>query len=299
MSSSTRQHRFDPSRPDFSPYGLTCVEWTPTPMLRPDQHNEIEINLLRSGSVTYLHGGAKTELRPGCLAVFWASVPHQIVSYTASEPYFVATIPFANVLQFRLPEAFVQRLLSGEMLQAADPSMAGEDFAQCARWLADLERPTSSRSSLVLLEMEARLCRFAHESPVAGQRYVARPSRSKATPGTPARTRSHGLNKVELMACIIAQRYREPLSVEKIGQMVGLHPNYAMGLFKKTFGTTLIDHITGHRIAHAKRLLVTSDAKILDIALDSGFNSVSRFNAAFRTAEGCTPREFRTAHGRT
>ncbi len=100
------------------------------------------------------------------------------------------------------------------------------------------------------------------------------------------------------MACIIAQRYREPLSVEKIGQMVGLHPNYAMGLFKKTFGTTLIDHITGHRIAHAKRLLVTSDAKILDIARDSGFNSVSRFNAAFRTAEGCTPREFRTAHGR-
>ena len=37
---------FNPERPDFSPYGFTCVRWTPTPMLRPDRHNEIEINFL-------------------------------------------------------------------------------------------------------------------------------------------------------------------------------------------------------------------------------------------------------------
>ena len=36
---------FDPSRPDFAPYGLTCVHWRPSPMRRPDHHNEVELNI--------------------------------------------------------------------------------------------------------------------------------------------------------------------------------------------------------------------------------------------------------------
>src|SRR6185369_11183095 len=89
-----------------------------------------------------------------------------------------------------------------------------------------------------------------------------------------------GLNKVEQIACLVAQRYTEPLTVDLIGKKVGLHPNYAMNLFKKTFGTTLIDYLTHHRVSHAQRLLVTTEKKIVEVALSSGFNSISRFNEA-------------------
>ena len=98
------------------------------------------------------------------------------------------------------------------------------------------------------------------------------------------------------MACLIAQRYTEPLTVEQIGKKVGLHPNYAMSLFKKTFGTTLIDYLTHHRISHAQRLLATTEKKIVEVAFSSGFNSISRFNEAFRRACGCSPREYRVRH---
>jgi AraC-like DNA-binding protein len=98
------------------------------------------------------------------------------------------------------------------------------------------------------------------------------------------------------MACLIAQRYTEPLTVEQIGGAVGLNPNYAMGLFKKTFGTTFVDYITHHRVSHAQRLLATSDEKIVEVAFGSGFNSLSRFNEAFRRACGCTPRVYRRQH---
>ena len=104
------------------------------------------------------------------------------------------------------------------------------------------------------------------------------------------------LNKVEQMACLIARRYTEKLTVEEIGRQVGLHPNYAMGLFKKTFGTTLIDYLTHHRVSHAQRLLATTDEKIVEIAFGSGFNSISRFNEAFRRECGCTPRAYRLQH---
>ena len=75
-----------------------------------------------------------------------------------------------------------------------------------------------------------------------------------------------------------------------------LHPNYAMNLFQKTFGTTLINYLTQHRVSHAQRLLATTDQTITDIAFNSGFNSISRFNDAFRRACGCSPREYRRSH---
>jgi AraC-like DNA-binding protein len=43
-------------------------------------------------------------------------------------------------------------------------------------------------------------------------------------------------------------------------------------------------------------LLATTDQKIVDIAFQSGFNSISRFNEAFRRGCGCTPRAFRAEH---
>ena len=45
----------------------------------------------------------------------------------------------------------------------------------------------------------------------------------------------------------------------------GLHPNYAMNLFRQTFGTTMTHFITEHRISHAQRLLVTTDEAILTV----------------------------------
>ena len=76
----------------------------------------------------------------------------------------------------------------------------------------------------------------------------------------------------------------KPAAPPEISKAVGLHPNYAMNLFKKAFGTTLIDYITHHRVSHVQRLLATTDKKIVDIAFSSGFNSMSRFNEAFREA---------------
>ena len=72
--------KFDPRRPDFAPYGLTCERWTPAAMVRPDRHNEVEINLLAKGSLTYLLGGRKETVAAGRLTAFWAAIPHQVIA---------------------------------------------------------------------------------------------------------------------------------------------------------------------------------------------------------------------------
>jgi AraC-like DNA-binding protein len=279
--------QFDPNRPDFTPYGFTCVRWSPSPMRRPDHHNEIELNLLHAGWVTYLLGGRKVRIEAGQLSAFWAAIPHQIIDYDGGTQYYVATIPLSWFLQCRLPDRLTQPLLRGEVLTETSLERMAFDRALFAQWTADLVSASESAKNIVMLEMEARLRRLAGNVPSPHDR-KRRNQRLTLQAG--------GLNKVEQMACLVAQRYTEPLTVAEISSTVGLHPNYAMNLFKKAFGTTLIDYLTSHRVSHAQRLLATTDEKIVEIAFSSGFNSISRFNEAFRRACGCTPRDYRAAH---
>lgn len=279
---------FDPNRPDFAPYGLTCVHWRPSPMRRPDHHNEIELNFLESGTVTYLLGGRKIVVDSGRLSVFWAAIPHQIIDFGRATSYFVATIPLQWFLQWRLPEHFVQPLLQGLLVSEPTTDRAVSDSQQFAHWEEDLLGEGAELQKAVLLEMQARLVRLALNLPV---RPAPKTNRGRMTTITDT-----GLNKVEQMACFIARNYTERLTVQQIGDCVGLHPNYAMNLFQKNFGTTLINYLTQHRISHAQRLLATTDQTIADIAFSSGFNSISRFNDAFRRACGSSPREYRRSH---
>jgi AraC-like DNA-binding protein len=272
---------FDHSRKAFTPYGLTCELWTPTRMNRPDQHNEIEINLLSEGTLTYLFGGRKVTIRSHEMTVFWAGVPHQIIDRSDDAPYFVATLPLPWFLQRRLPQPLVQRILHGEALAAPQAFASDEELFR--RWIDDLACHEAEREEIALLEIEARLRRLAYSLTSTPEPHaLVLPDEAPSA--------------VERMASFIARHYTEPLTIETISRSVGLHPNYAMNLFRKTFGTTLTTYLNENRVTHAQRLLVMSDASVLDVALDSGFGSLSRFNAAFKAVSGCSPRQYRKLH---
>ncbi len=288
MSQKNPPVSFDPNRPDFAPYGLTCVHWRPSPMRRPDHHNEVELNFLESGTVTYLLGGAKTVVEAGKLSVFWAAIPHQVIAFGDEPAYYVATIPLQCFLQWRLPENFVQPMLQGRLVSEPTDARADSDTQLLMHWEDDLQKKAPELERPVLLEMQARLIRLALNIP---SRPNSRRRRERLTTISDV-----GLNKVEQMACFIAQNYTQRLTVEQIGAAVKLHPNYAMNLFQKSFGTTLISYLTQHRISHAQRLLATAEQTVTEIAFQSGFLSISRFNDAFRRACGCSPREYRRSH---
>lgn len=281
---------FDPTRPDFSPYGFTCVRWTATAMPRCDRHNEIELNLLERGRLVYLMGGRRVTVHAGRLAAFWAGVPHQVLGFEGMSEYFVLTIPLAWFLQWRLPDHFTQPILHGATVVEPDAGRLASDRARFEAWVEDARIGSEERRHVSLLEVEARLRRLAQSAAPAANP-PQRPRRK-----SPAVLEPFQLSRAERMACFIALNYTEPLTAETIGRHVGLHPNYAMALFQRTFGTTLIKSVTQHRLSHAQRLLVTTGDQVVNIALDSGFGSLSRFNEAFRQSFGCTPREYRKAH---
>ena len=281
---------FDHQREEFTPYGFTCERWMPKTMPKADRHNEIELNLLGDGSLTYRIHGETVTIPAGRMAVFWATIPHQIVAFDREVPYTVATIPLSWVLQWKLPDVLIQPLLNGEMVVDSDSQRAVQDKEMFAHWTEDVQLSSPECLGIVQLEMEARLRRLALSMTAAKRKAEPAWEQNRAA------RRGGDMGKAERMACFLAQHYTEPLHIQDIAGHVDLHPDYASNLFQKTFGTTLNRYLTQYRISHAKRLLVTTDDKILDVALQSGFNSLSRFNAAFKSFCECTPRQYRKNH---
>jgi len=277
---------FDQRRQDFTPYGFSAEKWIPQRMPRPDRHNEIELNLLKSGSLTYLMAGRKVEICGDELAVFWAAIPHQIIFFEGSEPYLVATIPLAWFLQWKLPEPFVRAIMSGEVIKDTVDQRSAINSAMFERWTIDLLSLSAETRRTVQLEMEACIRRIAFSCPGA---------HGAAVPVLKGRSDAE-MSTAERLAAYVARHYTEKLTLAEVGRAMMLHPNYIAGLFRSTFGTTFLTHVNEYRISHAQRLLVTTDQKVLQIALASGFNSLSRFNAVFKKACGCTPREYRRRH---
>ena len=67
------------------------------------------------------------------------------------------------------------------------------------------------------------------------------------------------------------------------------------GFFAAQVGVTFIDYFTMVRITSAKRMLLQTDKKIVDIATEVGFSDYRYFSRVFRKYAGKTPSEFKTA----
>ena len=115
-------------------------------------------------------------------------------------------------------------------------------------------------------------------------------SRAEPTDAAPS---DRSLGAVEAMARFAAENYRQPVGTAEIARAAHLHPNYAMTLFRRRTGLTLLGYLTLQRVAHAQRRLLTTDDAVHTIALESGFGSIGRFYDAFKKQTGSSPRRFR------
>lgn len=237
-------------------------------MASPHTHPDIEVNFLFSGGFSYLHGGAITPVAAGRFTVLWGGVPHQTVAPGIVDPGIWITLPLAWFLQWQLPHGLQDRLLRGEIVSAR-PEAADRPLLE--RWLEDANSRHPGRRRVLLLEMEARFHRLALATARPRHRLHAGPE---------------GVGQIARVTRYIAEHYRDPLTVPAIAADAGLHPKYLMRVFKKQCGVSVWEYVTRLRVYHAQRLLITTDTKVVDVALESGFASVAPFYQAFQTYAG-------------
>jgi AraC family transcriptional regulator, melibiose operon regulatory protein len=261
--------------PRLEVFGLRVWHGAVMRMHAPHQHTEIELNLVETGGITYRFGARDLRLAAGEWMLFWGALPHHLTDTDPDTTLIWVTLPLSSFLRFGLPEAFSRRILHGHPGVARGAS----DLELFQRWTQDWLEPHGDTSRILELELEARLRRLARDL-----EWLAPPNRSEFNPDRAAR-----------LAGFIAEHHLEPLTMERVARAAGLHPHYAADLFKRSFGMTMLEYLTQHRVAHAQRLLATTDRSVLDIALESGFGSSSRFYVVFERATGRAPLEYRRA----
>ena len=92
----------------------------------------------------------------------------------------------------------------------------------------------------------------------------------------------------------IDAHYAENLSLEMIADASGFSKYHFSRLFKQYTGFTFCDYLNYRRIKQAEELLTKQDYSITEVAIRSGFTSISTFNRLFKQLKGCSPSEYRS-----
>jgi AraC family cel operon transcriptional repressor len=79
----------------------------------------------------------------------------------------------------------------------------------------------------------------------------------------------------------------------------GRSPEHLARSCRRYFRQSPSEVINEARVEHAKRLLGTTDAKVITVALEAGFNNMAHFHRLFAKATGATPRRWRRSRGQT
>jgi AraC family transcriptional regulator len=95
----------------------------------------------------------------------------------------------------------------------------------------------------------------------------------------------------------IQRNLDEELPLEDLARVAHFSPYHFHRIFRGIVGESLQEHIRRLRLERAALQLKRTDRRVLEIALEAGFETHESFTRAFRAVLGCSPSEFRSADG--
>lgn len=249
-------------------------------MAEPHQHSQVELNFLLDGRMTYRFGRREVTLAAGEFAFFWGAAPHQSVAVEPGTRFICIYVPFDRFLALPLSARLTAAVMAGAVVTAAEP--LAFDAGRLLRLHDDF-----SRAEPDLIELDrAEVGHMLRRVDLTGWH-----DRLAGVAGPPAGPAAH--SQAVAMARFMTEHADQPIEVAEIARRSGLHPNYAMTVFRRSFGVTIGAYLTRQRLHRAQALLAGTEEPVSAVAFAAGFGSVSRFHAAFRDYFGVSPRRLR------
>ncbi len=246
-------------------------------------HPSIEINFLRGCDLTYSFSDAEFEVPQGRFCVFWGAHPHRKLRAVGGGEMTNIYVALAEFLQWSLPSEFSNAVLAGSVVMTKQ-EMDG-DMTLATRLADEAEQAGAEWQKLHCHEVQTRLLRMGME----GWDTIYQPQDGQAEKSVGGRSIQH----FEVMLRFIATNFVGKLSVGDVAEAANVSERYAVALFHQILGKSIMQHVREIRIVHAKMLLVETERKIVSIAMDCGFASLSAFYKAFHDSVGMSPAAFR------
>lgn len=105
--------------------------------------------------------------------------------------------------------------------------------------------------------------------------------------------RSDQLELIREIHDSLTERMSERVTIDELARRYLINPTTLKTAFKSVYGSSIAAHIKEHRMEYSAKLLRESDRSVAEIAREVGYDSQSRFSAAFKDFFGVLPREYR------
>jgi AraC-like DNA-binding protein len=259
----------------------------PSPLARWNYHPEYEIHLIRKGTGKYIVGDYIGTFEAGHVSLVGSGLPHDWVSDLAPGEVLEGR---DAVVQFdgkwvRQAAAMVPELSEVEPL--LEQSARGIEFlGRSAESAAAAIEAMGSSTGLERLHHMFELFTVLARAPEGERRYLAEEWFRPQLDGQAAAV-------VDIVLEYVFGNHSGTVKMSEAAGLVGMSEPTFSKYFKRATGQNFSDLVRKLRLAHARRLLQSSDKAISDICYEVGFSNLSNFNRHFRNEAGETPRDYR------
>lgn len=155
------------------------------------------------------------------------------------------------------------------------------DFADC---IAHIDNLCSTRPKAYQLAVKGCLFHFF---------FLLISAQNNRDSASKRKTKS--LKKLKTILKYVEEHYSDTITVEDMASITFYSKSHFMKFFKSCVGTGFIEYLNDYRLTIAARILITTEASILEIAAQTGFDNLSYFNRLFKRKYSQTPNQYRKA----
>ncbi len=267
--------------------------YTDTRATSPHGHDILEANFIVRGTARHIIENTERVCPPGSLGIVHYGQAHSLMTDSAGVEVFNIYLDPARHAPPVLPEPFASAAASlfpstphpgaprglTSFLQFEDPAPLAHLLAYC---LAEQERAAPGYERILESAWRALLINCARQAMADGvETLVADHSRWAPLEG---------------VRLILERQYDRPHRLANLAATAGMSEAHLCRQFKTYTGLSPFAYLAQRRVDIAGQQLRNSNARILEIALDCGFNDIGHFNRKFRQLNGCTPSHYRKNH---
>ena len=104
---------------------------------------------------------------------------------------------------------------------------------------------------------------------------------------------SEQVETVRVVHEYLTEHMGERITIEELSWQYLINPTTLKSVFKSVYGTSIAAYIREHRMELAARLLLETDLNMAEIGQRVGYESQSKFTAAFKVYYQMVPKEYR------
>lgn len=245
------------------------------------EHIEVQLSYILAGKGKLIIGNTITTYQPGEFIAIGSRVPHVFLSDSSEETSHMVSLfftldalgaDFFKSAEMKALEPALEVLDSGFKLQDASHEM--EPFFK------NLDNEDKFHLVMSLLQV----LRLAAQK---------RPT-SLLPLAHPFKLSKHQGERLQLVFDYVAQNFQGTISLEEVAELVPMSKNAFCRFFKQRTQKTFFQFLAEIRIEHACTLLKEDlEMNINEIAMASGYHSISNFNKQFWTLRRMSPRAYR------